>query len=214
MSPTYLRIQRHFATSAWRVKMVRKIPGKETFLLSKVSTSTAFAFLLIICTPSWQQAAFCRHSNCNCQVMIILKTCKEMIWLWKASFLYAFVLTENRSTVNHLPVTAQLQPVTDHSPTSHWPVSTDRKPIAIGTINSCWWVSHQSLTSCKTYRRLIGYHKLIPNMCIMVSTIASQLQWNRTQPMCDWCFSCQGYLWSQLELIFSNLSQKLYDWNL
>ena len=38
------------------LKMVRKIPGKKTFLLSKVSTSTAFAFSLsIFFTPSWQQ---------------------------------------------------------------------------------------------------------------------------------------------------------------
>ena len=53
--------QRHFATSARRVqidfsKCYAKVPGKKTFLLSKVSTSTVFAFSLsIVCTPSWQQ---------------------------------------------------------------------------------------------------------------------------------------------------------------
>ena len=39
-----------------KLKMVGKIWGKQTFLLSKVSTSTAFAFSLsIVCTPSCQQ---------------------------------------------------------------------------------------------------------------------------------------------------------------
>ena len=78
-----------------------------------------------------------RRGNCNCPVVNILKTCEEMIRLWQASFLYAFVLIENRSTVSHRPVTAQLQLVTDHSPTIRRPVSTDRKLIAVRTINSC-----------------------------------------------------------------------------
>ena len=80
---------------------------------------------------------FCRRSNCNCPVVNILKTCKEMVRLWNVSFLYAFVLIENRSTVSHRPVTAQLQPVTDHSPTIRRQVSTDRKLIAVRTVNSC-----------------------------------------------------------------------------
>ena len=73
-------------------------------LYTIMATIAAFCFTL------------CRRSNCNCPVVNILKTCKEMVRLWNASFLYVFVLIENRSTVSHRPVTAQLQPVTDHSP--------------------------------------------------------------------------------------------------
>ena len=97
--------------------------------------------LNLYCSTSPNQSSVYQHGNncsiliysfnCNCPVVNILKTYKEMIRLWKASFLYAFVLIENRSTVSHRPVTAQLQPVTDHSPTSRRPVSTDRKPIAV-----------------------------------------------------------------------------------
>ena len=38
--------------------------------------------------------------------------------------------------------------------------------IAVSTANSWRKVADQSLTSCKTYRRLIGDHTLIPNMGI------------------------------------------------
>ena len=39
-----------------KLKMVGKIQGRQTFLLSKVSTSTAFIFSLsVVCKPSWQQ---------------------------------------------------------------------------------------------------------------------------------------------------------------
>ena len=63
---------------------------------------------------AWQRHfATSAQTDCNCPVVNILKTCKEMIWIWKASFLYAFVLIENRSTVSYRPVTPQLQPVTD-----------------------------------------------------------------------------------------------------
>ena len=177
------------------------------FLLSKVSASTVFAFCLsFICTPSWQQL---QHFHLLLATFVnILKTCKEMIWLWKASILYALVLIENRSTVSHRLVTAQLQPVTDHSPTSRRLVSTDRKPIALRMVNSCRLVSNQSLTSCKTYHRLIGDHKLIPDIGITVSVIASQLQWNWSQ---TGCITVKTYVWLMLYKV-DNITSTKREW--
>ena len=116
-----------------------------------MATTAAFWFTL------------CRGSNCNCPVVNILKTCKEMIRLWNSSFFICFCFDWESIDISHRPVTAQLQLVTDHSLTSRRPVSTDRKHIVVRTVNSCRLVSDQSLTSCKTYHRLIGDHKLIPD---------------------------------------------------
>ena len=74
-------------------------------LLTIMSSTAIFWFTL------------CRRSNCNSPVVNFLKTCNEMARLWKVSFIYAFVLIENWSTVSHRPLIAQLQSVTDHSPT-------------------------------------------------------------------------------------------------
>ena len=113
------------------------------FLLSKVSTSTAFPFSLsVVCTPSWQQLQhfgllFAGAAIATVLLLTFWKLTKEIIRL-KASFLYAFVLIENWSTVSDWPVTTPLQPVTIIQPlVARRPVSTHRKPIAICTINSC-----------------------------------------------------------------------------
>ena len=69
----------------------------------------------------------CRRSNCNCPVVNILKTCKEMIRLWKVSFLYAFVwLRIDQQFVFDQSLLSCYQ-----SPVIHRPVSTDRKSIAV-----------------------------------------------------------------------------------
>ena len=125
------------------LKMVRKHSWKRDLLAIQGLNQYCLRLLLVnrLYTIMAIIAAFwftlCRRSNCNCPVVNILKTCKEMVRLWNASFLYAFVLIENRSTVSYRPITAQLQPVTDHSPTIRPQVSTDRKPIAVRTVNSC-----------------------------------------------------------------------------
>ena len=140
-SPTCLRMTASFSnkcskSSDWLSKMVCKSSRKKDLLAIQGLNWYCLRLLLInrLYTIMATIAAFwfslCRHSNCNCQHVKILKTCKEMIWLWKASFLYAFVMIENRSTVSH-------QSVTDHSPTRRRPVSTDRKPVAVCTVNSC-----------------------------------------------------------------------------
>ena len=147
-SPTCLRMTASFSNKCSKSsdrlsKMIRKSSRKSDILAIQGLNQYCLCLLLInrLYTIMTTIAAFwfilCRRSNCNCPVVNILKTCKEMIRLWKASFLYAFVLTENRSTVSHRQVTTQLQPVTDHSPTSRRPVSTDREPIAVPTANSC-----------------------------------------------------------------------------
>ena len=122
--------------SDWLFKMVRKhswkrdllaVQGLNQYCLRLLPVSHLYTIMATIAAFCF---TLCRHSNCSCPVVNILKTCKEMVRLWNASFLYAFVLIENRSTFSHWPVTAQLQPVIDHSPTIRRPVSTDRKHIA------------------------------------------------------------------------------------
>ena len=128
-SPTCLRMTASFRNKCWKrsdrlLKIVRKSSRKRDLLAIQGLNQYCLCLLLInhLYTIMATIAAFwftlCRHSNCNCPVVNILKTCKEMTRLWKASFLYIFVLIENRLTVSHQPVTAQLQPVTNHSPTS------------------------------------------------------------------------------------------------
>ena len=101
------------------LKIVRKSSRKRDLLAIQGLNQYCLRLLLInrLYTIMATIAAFwftlCRHSDCNCPVVNILKTCKEMIRLWKASFLYTFALIENRSTVSHQPVTAQLQPVAE-----------------------------------------------------------------------------------------------------
>ena len=142
MSPTCLCMTASFRnkclkSSDWLLKLVRKSLRKRGLLAIQGLNQYCLRFLLInflysiMATIEAFWFTLCRRSNCNCPVVNILKTCKEMIWLWKASFLYAFVLIENQSTVGHRPVTAQLQPVTDHSLTSCRPVSTDHKLITV-----------------------------------------------------------------------------------
>ena len=128
MSPTCLCMTASFRNKCSKrsdrlLKMVCKSSRKRDLLAIQSLNQYHLRLLLVnrLYTIMATIAAFwftlCRHSNCNCPAVNILKICKEMVWLWKASFLYAFVLIENRSTVSHLPVTAQLQPVTNHSPT-------------------------------------------------------------------------------------------------
>ena len=140
MSPTCLRMTASFRNKCSKSsdQLVKRdlftIQGLSQYCLRLLLINRLYTILATI-------AAFwfilCRHGNCNCPVVNILKTCKETVRLWKAFFLYAFVLIENRSTVSHRPVTAQLQPVTNHSPTIRRPVATDRKHIAVHTVNSC-----------------------------------------------------------------------------
>ena len=105
------------------LKMVRKRSWKRDLLAIQDLNQYCLHFLLvnrrytIMATIAAFCLSLCRRSNCSCPVVNILKTCKEMVRLWNASFLYAFVFIENRSTVSHRPVSAQLQPVTNHSPT-------------------------------------------------------------------------------------------------
>ena len=112
-SPTCLRVIASFRDKCLK-RSVRLLKMIKRDLLAIQGPVLPFAFSLsVVCTPSWQHFValwftLCRRSNCNCPVVNILKIFKEMVRLWKASFLYAFVLIENRSTVSHRPVTAQL----------------------------------------------------------------------------------------------------------
>ena len=140
-SPTCLRMTVSFCNKCSKSSDGLLKMAKRDFLAIQGLNQYCKSLLLINCryTILATIAAFwftlCRGSNCNCPVVNILKTCKETVWLWQASFLYAFVLIENRSTISHRPVTAQLQPVTDHSPTIRRPVSTDRKlPIGLPSV--------------------------------------------------------------------------------
>ena len=121
-SPTCLRITASFRNKCWKssdrlLKMVKRdlaIQGLNHYCLRLLLISRLYTILATI-AAFW--FTLCRCSNCNCAVGNILKTCKETVRLWKASFLYSFVLIENRSAVSHRTVTAQLQSVSDHSPT-------------------------------------------------------------------------------------------------
>ena len=192
-----------------------------------VLPSPAFS-LSIVCTPSWQQLQhfdllFAGAATATVQLLTFWKLAKKRFEYDRRpfynSFLYAFFLIENRSTVSHRPVTAQLQPVTDHSSTIRRPVSTDRKHIAVRTVNSCQLISDQSLTSCESYRRLIGDHKLIPNMGITVSTIASHCNKidreqvaSRSQLMCDDALSTNRNRWPWLTLSEHLHLNRKCDW--
>ena len=83
------------------LKIVRKSSRKRDLLAIQGLNQYCLRLLLInrLSTIMATIAAFWftlwRHSDCNCPVVNILKTCKEMIRLWKASFLYAFLLIEN-----------------------------------------------------------------------------------------------------------------------
>ena len=109
-SPTCLRITVSFRNKCSKrsdglFKMERKSSRKRDLLAIQGLNQYCLRLLLInhlyiIMAPT---AAFwftlCRRSNCSCPVVNILKTCKEMVQLWKASFSYAFVLIENWSTI-------------------------------------------------------------------------------------------------------------------
>ena len=91
----------------------------------------------VLPSPPYQSSV--HHHGINCSVLIysLQAHLQRNGSIMKGfRFIYAFVLIENRSTVSHRPVTAHLQPVTDHSPTIRRPVSTDRKPFAVRTVNS------------------------------------------------------------------------------
>ena len=139
-SPTCLPMTASFRNKCSKssdrlLKMVKRdllaIQGLNQYCLRMLLINRLYTILATI-AAFW--FTLCRRSNCNCPVVNILKTCKETVRLWKASFLYAFVLIENRSTNSHRPVTAQLQPVTNHSPTIRRQVSTDCKHIAVRTV--------------------------------------------------------------------------------
>ena len=146
-SPTCLRMTASFRNKCSKrsdrlLKMVRKSSRKRNLLAIQGLNQYCLRLLLInrLYTIMTTIAAFwftlCSKDTATVQLLAFWKL-KEMVRLWKASFLYAFVLTENWSTVSHRPVTAKLQPVTDHSLTIRWPISIDHKPFAKRTVNSC-----------------------------------------------------------------------------
>ena len=146
--------QRHFATSSRRVKIDRykwytKDWGKEN-LLSKVSTSTAFTFLSIVCTPAWQQLQnfyllFAGAATATVQLLTFWKLAKKWFDYERRPFYMLLFWLR----IDWQLVTAQLQPVTDHSPTIRRPISTACKPISVRIVNSCRQVSDQSLKVAK-----------------------------------------------------------------
>ena len=102
-SPTCLRMTASFRNKCSKrsdrlLKMVRKSSRKRDLLAIQDLNQYCLRLLLvnflysIVASIATFWFTVYRRSNCNCPVVNVLKTCKEMVRLWKASFLYAFVL--------------------------------------------------------------------------------------------------------------------------
>ena len=128
-SPTCLRMTASFRNKCSKksdrlIKMVRKssrkrdhlaFQGLNQYCLRLLLVNRLYTIMALIAT-SW--FTLYRRSNCNCPLVNILKTCNKMVRLWKASFLYAFVLIENRSKVSHhRSVATSHRSFTDYSQT-------------------------------------------------------------------------------------------------
>ena len=102
-----------------QLKMVRKVRGKETFLLSSVSTSTAFAFSLsIVCTSSWQQLQhfdllFAGTETATVQLLTFWKLAKKWFdYEWRPFYMLLFWLRIDRQIVTvHSPLSCNQSPI-------------------------------------------------------------------------------------------------------
>ena len=122
--PTCLRIPESFRNKCLKssdqlLKMVRKSSRKRDLLVIQGLNQYCLRILLInrLYTIMATIVAFwftlCRCSNCNCPVVNILKTCKEMIRLWKVSLLCAlFWLRFDRQLVSdQSPLSCNQSPI-------------------------------------------------------------------------------------------------------